>query len=125
MSEFLAGVARHTHIQFGARLRRSVVVASRSALRCLDFLSRVFDVIHGTMPRYHFHYRVGSSVVADDVGEVFADISLAKRHATTIARELACGGEPAGAVIVVTEAGHCLFEVSLTDHGDWSPAPTP
>jgi hypothetical protein len=65
------------------------------------------------MPRYYFHYRDGSSIFEDDVGEVFADASLAMRHATKIARELARGGEPTNAAIVVIEGGRQLFEVLL------------
>jgi hypothetical protein len=67
------------------------------------------------MPRYYFHYRDGSS--EDDVGEVFADASLALQHATKIARELARGGEPTNAAIVV-EGGWHHFEVPLGEQGD-------
>jgi len=70
------------------------------------------------MPRYYFHYRDGLSTVADNVGEVFADISLARQHATKIARELAQGGEPPNAAIVVVEGGQPLFEVALGDQDD-------
>src|SRR3984957_19166760 len=65
------------------------------------------------MPRYYFHYRDGSSIFEDDVGEVFADASLAMQHATKIARELARGGEPTNAAIVVVEGGQHLFDVPL------------
>jgi hypothetical protein len=47
------------------------------------------------------------------VGELFADASLAMQHATKIARELARGGEPTNAAIVVVEGGRNLFEVPL------------
>jgi hypothetical protein len=70
------------------------------------------------MPRYYFHYRDGSSTLADDVGEVFADVSLAMQHATKIARELARGGEPTDAAIIVVEGGQQLFEVPLAEQGD-------
>jgi hypothetical protein len=70
------------------------------------------------MPRYYFHYRDGSSLFEDDVGEVFADASLARQHATKIARELARGGEPPNAAIVVVEGGQSLFEVPLGKQGD-------
>ena len=70
------------------------------------------------MPRYYFHYRDGSSIFDDDVGEVFADASLALQHATEITRELARGGEPANAAIVVVEGGQHLFEVPLAKQGD-------
>jgi hypothetical protein len=70
------------------------------------------------MPHYYFHYRDGSSMFEDDVGEVFADASLAMQHATKIARELARGGEPTNAAIVVIEGGRNLFEVPLDDLGD-------
>jgi hypothetical protein len=70
------------------------------------------------MPRYYFHYRDGSSIFEDYVGEVFADASLAMQHATKIARELARGGEPISAAIVVVEGGQHLFEVPLGERGD-------
>jgi hypothetical protein len=70
------------------------------------------------MPHYYFHYRDGSSMFEDDVGEVFADASLAMQHATKIARELARGGEPTNAAIAVVEGGRNLFEVPLDDLGD-------
>jgi hypothetical protein len=70
------------------------------------------------MPRYYFHYRDGSSIFEDVVGEVFADSSLARQHATKIARELVRGGEPTNAAIVVVEGGQSLFEVPLGEQGD-------
>ena len=70
------------------------------------------------MRRYYFHYRDGSSIFEDDVGEVFAGASLAMQHATKIARELAQGGEPPNAAIVVVEGGQQLFEVALGAQGD-------
>jgi hypothetical protein len=70
------------------------------------------------MPRYYFHFRAGSSTLKDEVGEVFADASLAMQHATKIARELARGGEPTNAAIVVVEGGQHLFEVPLGEQGD-------
>jgi hypothetical protein len=69
------------------------------------------------MPHYYFHYRDGSSIFEDDIGEVFADASLAMQHATKIARELARGGESINATIVV-EGGQHLFEVPLAEQGD-------
>jgi hypothetical protein len=69
------------------------------------------------MPRYYFHYRDGSSTFADDVGEVFADASLAMKHAAKISRELARGGEPPNAAIVVVEGSQVLFEVSVGERG--------
>ena len=55
----------------------------------------------------------------DDVGEVFADASLAVQHARKIGRELARGGEPSNAaIVVVVEGGQHLFEVSLGEQGD-------
>jgi hypothetical protein len=56
------------------------------------------------MPRYYFHFREGSSLFKDEIGEVFADASLALQHANEIARELLRGGEPANASIIVAEA---------------------
>jgi hypothetical protein len=70
------------------------------------------------MPRYYFHYRDGSSLFEDEVGEVFADASLAVQHAKKIARELARGGESINAAIVVVESGQHLFEVPLGEQGD-------
>jgi hypothetical protein len=70
------------------------------------------------MPHYYFHYRDGSSIFEDNVGEVFADASLAMQHARKIARELARGGEPANAAIVVVEGGQQLFEVALGAEDD-------
>jgi uncharacterized protein DUF6894 len=66
-----------------------------------------------------FHFRDGSSTFEDDVGEVFADASSAMQHATKIARELARGGEPTGAaIVVVAEGGGHLFEVPLGEQSD-------
>jgi hypothetical protein len=70
------------------------------------------------MPHYYFHYRDGTSIFEDDVGEMFADASLAMQHAMKIARELARGGEPNNAAIVVVEDGRHLFEVPLAEQGD-------
>jgi hypothetical protein len=70
------------------------------------------------MPHYYFHYRDGSSIFEDVVGEVFADASLAIQHATKIARELARGGEPTNAAIVVFEGVQHLFEVPLGAQDD-------
>jgi hypothetical protein len=69
------------------------------------------------MPRYYFHYRDGSSIFEDDVGEVFANASLALQHARTIALELARGGEPINAAIIVAEGDQHLFEVLLSQSG--------
>jgi len=70
------------------------------------------------MPRYYFHYRDGSSIFEDGVGETFADASLALQHARKIALELARGGEPTNATIQVTEGGQQLFEVPLSERGN-------
>ena len=67
------------------------------------------------MPRYYFHYRDGSSIFEDDVGEVFADASLAMQHAMKIARELARGGEPTNALIIVAEGDQQIYEVPLSE----------
>jgi hypothetical protein len=69
------------------------------------------------MPRYYFHFRDGPSIFKDEVGEMFADASLALQHAKKIALELARGGEPADAVIIVAEGDQHLFEVPLSEHG--------
>jgi hypothetical protein len=47
-----------------------------------------------------------------------AEISMAMQHATKIARELAQGGEPPNAAIVVVEGGQPLFEVTLGEQDD-------
>ena len=70
------------------------------------------------MPRYYFHYRDGSSILEDDVGEVFANASLALQHARKIALELARGGEPTNAAIIVAEGDQQLFEVPLSQAGN-------
>jgi hypothetical protein len=56
------------------------------------------------MPRYYFHFRHGPSIFKDEVGEMFADASLALKQAEKIALELARGGEPTDAMIIVAEA---------------------
>jgi hypothetical protein len=70
------------------------------------------------MPRYYFHFRSGYSVLKDEVGEVFADASLALQHAKKIALELARGGEPTNALIIVAEGDQHLFEVPLSERGN-------
>jgi hypothetical protein len=69
------------------------------------------------MTRYYFHFRARSSLVKDEIGEIFADASSALQHASKIAQELMQGGEPAGGSIIVEEGGRDLFEVPLSDHG--------
>jgi hypothetical protein len=69
------------------------------------------------MPRYYFHFREGSSLFKDEIGEVFAGASLALQHANEIARELLRGGEPANASIIVAEGDQHLFEVPLSKTG--------
>ena len=70
------------------------------------------------MPRYYFHFRDGSSIFKDEVGEVFANATLALQHAKRIAHELARGGEPASASIIVVEGGRQLFAIPLSEHGN-------
>ena len=70
------------------------------------------------MPRYYFHFRDGSSIFEDDVGEVFADVAFGKAACHEIARELARGGEPTNAAIVVVEGGQHLFAVPLAEQGE-------
>jgi hypothetical protein len=70
------------------------------------------------MPRYYFHFRDGSSIFKDEVGEVFADAALALQQAKRIAHELARGGEPANASIIVAEGIGPLFEVPLPEYGN-------
>jgi hypothetical protein len=68
------------------------------------------------MPRYYFHFRVGSSLFKDEIGQVFADASLALQHAKQVVLELVRGGEPAHAfIIIVAEDDQQLFEVPLSD----------
>jgi hypothetical protein len=69
------------------------------------------------MPRYYFHFRHGPSIFKDEVGEMFADASLALQQAKKIALELARGGEPTDAMIIVAEGDQHLFEVPLSEHG--------
>jgi hypothetical protein len=69
------------------------------------------------MPRYYFHFKVGSSIFRDEVGQVFADASLALQHAKQVALELLRGGEPTHASIIVAEDDQQLFEVPLSDQG--------
>jgi hypothetical protein len=70
------------------------------------------------MPRYYFHFHDGSSSFEDGVGDVFTDSSAALRHARRIALELARGGEPANAAIIVTDGDRQLFEIRLPEHSD-------
>jgi hypothetical protein len=96
-------------------------------LRCLSFaaiallrlsmVSANMPFNQEPMPRYHFHFRAGSSIFKDEVGEVFADASLALQHAKQIALELVRGGEPTDASIIIAEADRNLFEVPLSEHG--------
>ena len=68
------------------------------------------------MPRYYFHFHDGSSSFEDEIGEVFANAGAALRQARRIALELARGGEPANAAIIVTDGDLQLFEVRLPEH---------
>jgi hypothetical protein len=70
------------------------------------------------MPRHYFHFRAGSSLFKDEVGEVFAEASLALQHGKRIALEPVRGGEPANAAIVVVEGDQQLFEIPLSEHGN-------
>jgi hypothetical protein len=67
------------------------------------------------MPRYYFHFRDGSSSFEDGTGEVFADAAAALQQARRIALELARGGEPATAAIIVTDGNLPLFEVRQSE----------
>jgi hypothetical protein len=49
---------------------------------------------------------------------VFANASLALQHARKIALELARGGEPTNAAIIVAEGDQHLFEVLLSQAGN-------
>jgi hypothetical protein len=74
------------------------------------------------MARYHFHFRAGSSLSKDEIGEVFADASQALQHAKQIALELVRGGEEAtNAWIIVAEGDQQLFEVPLPELGAKNP----
>ena len=70
------------------------------------------------MPRYYFHFHDGSSSFEDEIGEVFANAGAALRQARRIALELARGGEPPNAAIIVTDGDLQLFEVRLPEHRD-------
>lgn len=70
------------------------------------------------MPRYYFHFHDGSTNFEDGVGDVFTDSSAALSHARQIALELARGGEPAHAAIIVTDGDRQLFEIRLPKEGD-------
>ncbi len=64
------------------------------------------------MPRYYFHYRNGG-LYQDEFGEELPDLNAARRHARRVALELAQGGEPEGASVVVAEGGRTLFVMEL------------
>jgi hypothetical protein len=71
------------------------------------------------MPLYHFHFRAGSFLSRDEIGEVFADASQALRHAKKIALELVRGGEETtNAFITVVEGDQQLFDIPLSEQGD-------
>jgi hypothetical protein len=99
----------------------------REDFGCLSFVglvrfARCFDSIQGLMSRYHFHFRAGSSLLRDEIGEVFADASQALRHAKKIALELVRGGEETtNASIIVAEGDQQLFEVPLSELGAKNP----
>jgi hypothetical protein len=65
-----------------------------------------------------FHFRSGSSIFEDDLGEEFVDAAAALQQAKRIALELARAGEPMNSVIVVAEGDRELFEVPLSEHGN-------
>jgi hypothetical protein len=69
------------------------------------------------MPHYYFHFRTGSSIFEDEIGEVFAHDASALQQARRIALELARGGEPMNSAIIVTADDRQLFEVPLSENG--------
>jgi hypothetical protein len=75
------------------------------------------------VPRYFFHFRDGSWTVDPD-GQELTDVEAARLEAQRIARELAQGGEPATAAIVVMDGHQTLFEVSLSPSNEKSPGRT-
>src|ERR1700733_9692539 len=81
------------------------ILPTRSPALCAVYFlvtdRRTFDRSWEPMRRYYFHYRDGPSTFEDDVGEVFADASLARQHATKIAGELVGGGNRSTATICV------------------------
>jgi hypothetical protein len=107
--------ARHSHSVF--HVTRGFVHSVRDGFCCLLFCSpdvsiRAWD----HMPRYYFHFRAGSSLSKDEIGEVLADASAALQHARKIALELVRGGEAtANAFIIVVEGSQQLFEVPLSE----------
>jgi hypothetical protein len=81
-----------------------------SALDLLDISIRSRE----PMPRYYFHYRDGSSLFEDEIGEMFADAAQALQHAKRIALELTRGGEPINAAITVAQGDQQLSTVPLS-----------
>jgi hypothetical protein len=69
------------------------------------------------MPHYYFHFRTGSSIFEDEIGEVFAHDASALQQARRIALELARSGEPMNSAIIVTADDRQLFEVPLSENG--------
>ena len=68
------------------------------------------------MPRYYFHFRSGSSIFEDELGEEFADAASALQQAKRIALQLARGGESMNSAIIVTADDRQLFEVPLSEN---------
>lgn len=89
-----------------------------SVLSQLPWVCRYFNSFQRIHAPLLFSFRAGPSLFKDEVGEVFAEASLALQHVKRIALELARGGEPANAAIVVVEGDRQLFEVPLSGHRD-------
>jgi hypothetical protein len=104
-------------------LRSVLPCAIRGLLCCLYFVaiavgsSNVSTRSRWPMPRYYFHFRCGSSIFEDDLGEEFADAAAALQQAKRIALELARAGESTNSVVIVVEGDRQLFEVPLSENG--------
>jgi hypothetical protein len=68
------------------------------------------------MPHYYFHFRTGSSIFEDEIGEVFAHDAPPLQQAKRIALQLARGGESMNSAIIVTADDRQLFEVPLSEN---------
>jgi hypothetical protein len=64
------------------------------------------------MPRYYFHYRNGD-LFKDDIGQQLPGLEAARRHARQVALDLARGGEPKSASVVVAEEDRTVLVVQL------------
>jgi hypothetical protein len=68
----------------------------------------------GSLPRFFFHFSDGQ-LIEDKVGQELADIEAAKAEAHRLARERLRAGEPANAIILVSDGRQKLYEVGLSE----------